>query len=69
VEARWTKKGSQTHYGYKNHIHTDVKYKLIRDYEGKPVSTHDSTVFEQILDPDNHSKDEYADSAYSGADK
>lgn len=69
VDARWTKKGGQTHYGYKNHIDVDVKHKLIRDYEVTPASTHDSNVFEQILDKSNSSKDVYADSAYGSEDK
>lgn len=32
MDARWTKKGNETHYGYKNHVAADVKTKLIRDY-------------------------------------
>jgi transposase, IS5 family len=69
TDARWTKKGGQNHYGYKNHIDIDVKHKLIRDYEVTPASTHDSNVFEQILDKNNSSKDVYADSAYGSEDK
>ncbi len=69
VDARWTKKGGQNHYGYKNHINVDVKHKLIRNYEVTPASVHDSNIFEQLLDKDNSSKDVYADSAYGSADK
>ena len=29
VDARWAKKGEETHYGYKNHILCDSKSKLI----------------------------------------
>jgi len=69
VDARWTKKGGQNHYGYKNHINVDVKHKLIRDYEVTPASVHDSNIFEQLLDKYNSSKDVYADSAYGSEDK
>ena len=30
VDARWTKKRGENHYGYKNHIKADKKTKLIR---------------------------------------
>ena len=69
TDARWTKKGGQNHYGYKNHINIDVKHKLIRDYAVTPASVHDSNVLEQILDKNNSSKDVYADSAYGSEDK
>ena len=69
TDARWTKKGGQNHYGYKNHIDIDVEHKLIRDYEVTPASTHDSNVFEQLLDENNSSRDVWADSAYGSADK
>lgn len=64
VDARWVKKNSKTHYGYKNHIQVDVKNKFVRNYEVTDASVHDSNVFEDILDKNNSSKDVYADSAY-----
>jgi IS5 family transposase len=63
-DARWTKKNDDDHYGYKNHVNADVKSKLIRDYEVTPANTHDSAVFEEILDPFNSNQSVYADSAY-----
>jgi transposase, IS5 family len=69
IDARWTKKAAQNHYGYKNHIDVDVKHKVIRDYEVTPASVHDSQVLEQILDSNNSNQDVFADSAYSKADK
>ena len=69
TNARWTRKGGQNHYGYKNHIDIDVEHKLIRDYEATPASTHDSNVFEQLLDENNSSRDVWADSAYGSVDK
>lgn len=63
VDARWTKKGGTSFYGYKNHIAVDVKHKLIRSYAVTDAALHDSNVFEQLL-ADNTSKDVWADSAY-----
>lgn len=64
IDARWTQKNGKNHYGYKNHIEVDVAHKLIREYEVTPASTHDSQVFEELLDEDNTSCDVWTDSAY-----
>jgi IS5 family transposase len=61
-DARWTKKNNQSEDGYKNHIASDQKTKLITDYEVTPASTHDSQVIEKLID-ETH-KVCYADSAY-----
>lgn len=63
LDARWTKKNNETHYGYKNHACVDNKHKLIRDYEVTSAEVHDSQVFHELL-VDNTSKDVWADSAY-----
>ena len=36
IDARWTKKNKETHYGYKDHIKIDNKYKLIDNYTTGP---------------------------------
>lgn len=64
VDARWTKKNDERHYGYKNHIVIDSGHKLIRDYEVTAANVHDSQVFIDLL-CGNTSKDVWADSAYS----
>lgn len=64
TDARWTKKNNKSYYGYKNHIQVDNDNKLIRDYQITDASVHDSNVFHEILDPNNTSKDVWADSAY-----
>lgn len=69
TDARWTKKASRSHYGYKNHIDIDVEHKMIRDYEVTPANVHDSQVFEELLDEDNSSRDVWIDSAYSSQEK
>ena len=69
VEARWTQKNGQNHYGYKNHINVDRKNKLIRRYEVTDASVHDSQAFESILHKKNRSKDIWADSAYRSGER
>lgn len=63
IDARWTKKNEETHFGYKNHATVDNAHKLIRNYEVTSAEIHDSQVFAEIL-ADNSSQDVWADSAY-----
>jgi IS5 family transposase len=49
TDARWTKKGNKSYYGYKDHVNVDVEHKMIREYEVTPANVHDSQVFEKIL--------------------
>lgn len=69
TDAWWTKKNSQNHYGYKNHIAVDAAHKLIRNYEVTSARTHDSQVFEELLDENNFSRDVWADSAYRSEER
>jgi IS5 family transposase len=69
TDARWVKKTGKNHYGYKNHINIDVKNKLIRDYAVTDAATHDSQVFDDLLDDANTSRDVFADSAYWSKDR
>ena len=64
LDARWTKKGGMSYYGYKNHVSTDRRYKLVRCYAVTDASVHDSQVIEKILDPDNTAAKVWADKAY-----
>lgn len=68
VDARWTKKNNETHYGYKNHINADEAHKLIQAYAVTNAAVHDSQVFEELLDQDlgedGAKRAVYADSAY-----
>lgn len=63
VDARWTKKNQETHYGYKDHVSVDNKHKVIREYDVTPANVHDSQVFEELL-TENSSSSVWADSAY-----
>ena len=64
TDARWTKKGNETHFGYKDHVKVDADSKLVTDYAVTPANVHDSNEFEAFF----NEKDEaaYADSAYAG---
>jgi IS5 family transposase len=65
TEARWTKKGGQNHYGYKNHINIDRTTKLITAHTCSDASVHDSQVFEEVLRGSETAGFEvWADSAY-----
>ena len=63
-DARWTRKRGDTYYGYKSHISVDCKHKVIRRQAVTSAETHDSQVFEELLDANNSSRDVWADSAY-----
>lgn len=64
TDACWIKKHGINYFGYKNHVSTDVKYKLIRQWTVTPASVHDSQVFYDLLDKRNSGKGVWADSAY-----
>lgn len=65
IDARWTKKGGQSHYGYKSHINIDRDTKLIAAHATTPAHIHDSQVLDTVLRPeDEGGKEVWADSAY-----
>lgn len=66
VDARWTKKNNETHYGYKNHVSVDEKTKLIDRQETTPANVHDSQPFTRLIDPDVERA--HGDSAYKSAE-
>lgn len=70
TDARWTKKGGQNHYGYKNHINIDRNTKLITAHTCTDAGVHDSQAFEEILrDADTGDRSVWADSAYRSAEQ
>ena len=64
TDARWTRKGNELHYGYKNHVKADAESKLIVDYAVTDASVHDSQKICELIDEQD--KVVYADSAYWG---
>jgi IS5 family transposase len=67
TDARWTRKGGERYFGYKDHVEVDVAGKFIRDYRVTPASVHDIRVLEEVLDPSNSGRDVFADTAYRSA--
>ncbi|MEM7599856.1 MAG: IS5 family transposase [Verrucomicrobiota bacterium] len=62
VDARWTKKNNETHFGFKNHVSVDEKSKLIDSHSTTPANVHDSQVFTELIDQEVDRV--HADSAY-----
>lgn len=65
VDARWTRKGGERHFGYKDHVTIDRDSKLITQYAVTSANIHDGTVYLSLL-PDRADGEQYvyADSAY-----
>ena len=64
TDAKWTKKNSESFFGYKNHVNVDVEHKFIRKYAVTDASVHDSRLLDELLDYSNTNSEVYADSAY-----
>ncbi|QTE22359.1 IS5 family transposase [Polaribacter cellanae] len=64
IDARWTKKNSQSYYGYKNHAKIDSKSKLIDTYTVTDASVHDLQTIDGLLNENDKDQELYADSAY-----
>lgn len=64
TDARWTKKGNETHFGYKDHAKVDADSKIITNYAVTPANVHDSNEFVDFIDETDAVV--YADSAYAG---
>ena len=69
VDARWTKKNNATFYGYKNHVKSDTKTKLIEEFNVTDASVHDSQAIEGLLTEKDEGQPLYADSAYNGEEQ
>lgn len=66
VDARWTKKNAEVHYGYKNHVKADAKSKLLERYAVTDASVHDSQKLAELVATTDGQV--YADSAYRSAE-
>ena len=66
LDAKWTKKGDRSYYGYKDHVVADAKNKIIRDYEVTSAEVHDSRELSGLLPSckENSNKDVFGDSAF-----
>jgi IS5 family transposase len=66
IDAKWTKKNNETYYGYKDHVKTDKKSKLIDKYKVTDASVHDSQPLDDLLEEKDADQPLHADSAYTG---
>ena len=70
IDARWTKKNDEDHYGYKTHVSVDRKTKLVLEERATAANVHDSQVFDELLGvPKTRGRDVWADSAYRSAEQ
>jgi len=66
IDARWTEKGGQKFFGYKDHAKIDTKSKLIDKYVVTSAEVHDSQALEALIEECDKGQELYADSAYIG---
>ena len=66
IDARWTEKGGQKFYGYKDHAKIDAKSKFIDTYSVTSAEVHDSQPVDELLREEDNGQELYADSAYVG---
>jgi len=66
VDARWTTKNKERHFGYKNHINADEKTKFITRYTVTSAAPHDSTQIKNIVDDSDNRL--HGDSAYRSSE-
>ena len=66
IDARWTKKRGENHYGYKNHIKEDKKTKFIEKYHTTDASVHDSNVIKPPIVEKDKGQELFLDAGYEG---
>jgi IS5 family transposase len=64
TNATWTKKGKETHFGYKDNVKVDLDSKLITDYTVTTASANDAKAAEGLFDESDNIA--YGDAAYPG---
>jgi len=65
-DARWTKKGDESFFGYKDHVKCDKDSKIITDFTVTDASVHDSQELINLVSKDDTTID--LDSGYTGKD-
>jgi IS5 family transposase len=65
IDACWTKKNTQTFFGYKNHVKQDGKSKLITKYTITSAEVHNSQATGTLPDEKDRGEAFYANSAYT----
>ena len=69
IDARWTKKRDETHYGYKGHTKVDKKSKLIKKKLTTPANVHDSQVAAELIDESDEGQTVHLDAGYVGQEE
>ena len=64
MDARWSKKGNESFFGYKDHVKSDSESKIITDFRVTASSVHDSQELVDLVDEKD--KDVKVDSGYAG---
>ena len=64
LDARWTKKGGESYFGFKDHVKCDADSKIITDFSVTDASVHDSQEFVDLVDKTD--KEVSVDSGYAG---
>jgi IS5 family transposase len=67
LDATWTKKGEEVHFGYKDHVICDADSKMIVDYRVTPAHVHDSQMITALVG-NYDTGGLWADSAYRSND-
>lgn len=68
IDARYTKKRGETHYGYKMHVKADKKTKLVETYATTDASVHDSNVIKPLIEESDKGQELYLDAGYEAKD-
>jgi len=66
TDARWTRKGNETFYGYKDHVKVDKNSKVITDFTVTSANIHDVDEFEGLIDIND--KEAWLDAGYASVD-
>jgi IS5 family transposase len=66
MEAAWTKKNEEVHFGYKDHVPVDADSKMITNWRVTPANVHDSQMVRALVG--ENLKAFWADSAYMSAE-
>ena len=67
VDARWTKKGTKSYYGYKRHVLVSAEHKLIVDSAVTPAHVHDIQRAKKVLEKVPKQCSVYGDRGYDSA--
>ena len=64
IDARWTEKNGEKHFGYKDHVKVDSDSKMIVDFSVTDAAVHDSQAIVDLIDDKDNVLN--ADSTYTG---